>query len=128
MSFVGFSVHQTGRQLNVLQRMRGSLDYVSRMAIYDSVIISNFNYYPVVSVFSNKSSMNKLENIQKRALIFVCKDFVSNYSELLKKCGSQGMKFTTLCYMAIEAYKWVNNMNPQYLNEIFTLTKCAYDL
>ena len=28
----------------------------------------------------------------------------------------------------IEVYKCVNNMNPQYLNEIFTLKKCTYDL
>ena len=79
-------------------------------------------------MFTNKSSLNKLENIQKRALRFVCNDFVSNYSELLEKCGSQGVKFMTLRCMAIEVYKCVNNMNPQYLNEMFTLKKCPYDL
>ena len=32
----------------------------------------------------------------------------------------------TLRCMAIEVYKCVNNMNPQYLNEMFTLKKCTY--
>ena len=32
-------------------------------------------------MFASKSSLNKIENIQKRALRFVCNDFVSNYSE-----------------------------------------------
>ena len=91
-------------------------------------IISNFNYCPVVWMFTSKSSLNKLENIQKPALRFVCNDFVSNYSELLEKCGSQGVKLMTLRCMAIEVYKCVNNMNPQYLNEMFTLKKCTYDL
>ena len=125
---IAFLCTKAGRQLNVLQRMRGSLDYVSKMAIYNSFIISNFNYCPVVWMFTSKSSLNKLENIQKRALRFVCNDFVSNYSELLEKCGSQGVKLMTLRCMAIEVYKCVNNMNPQYLNEMFTLKKCPYDL
>ena len=125
---IAFLCTKAGRQLNVLQRMRGSLDYVSKMAIYNSFIISNFNYCPVVWMFTSKSSLNKLENIQKRALRFVCNDFIFNYSELLEKCGSQGVKLMTLRCMAIEVYKCVNNMNPQYLNEMFTLKKCPYDL
>ena len=44
-----------------------------------------------------------------------------NYSELLEKCGSHGVKLMTSHYMALEVYKCVNNMNPQYLN------KCMYD-
>ena len=89
---IAFLCTKAGRQLNVLQHMRRSLDYVSRMAIYNSFIISNFNYCPVVWMFTSKSSLNNLENIQKRTLRFVCNDFVSNYSELLEKCGSQGVK------------------------------------
>ena len=125
---IAFLCTKAGRQLNVLQRMRGSLDSVRNMAIYNSFIISNFNYCPVVWMFTSKSSLNKLENIQKRALRFVCNDFASNYLELLEKCGSQGVKLVTLRCMAIEVYECVNNMNLQYLNEMFTLKKCTYDL
>ena len=39
---------KAGRQLNVLQRLRGSLDQDSRMAIYKSFIMSNFNYCPLI--------------------------------------------------------------------------------
>ena len=39
---IAFLCTNAGRQFNVLQRMRGSLDYVSKMAIYNSFIISNF--------------------------------------------------------------------------------------
>ena len=60
---IAFLCTKAGRQLNVLQRMRGSLDYVNRMAIYNSIIISNFNNCPVVWMFTSKSSLNKLENI-----------------------------------------------------------------
>ena len=72
---IDFLCTKAGRQLNALQRIRGSLDYVCRMSIYNSFIISNFNHCPVVWMFISKSSMNKLENIQKRALRFACNDF-----------------------------------------------------
>ena len=38
------------------------------------------------------------------------------------------MELTTLRYMAIEIDKFVNNTNPLYLKELFTLNKCTYDL
>ena len=45
---------KAGRHLNVLQRLRGSLDFDSRMAIYKTFIISNFNYCPLFWMVSNK--------------------------------------------------------------------------
>ena len=83
------------------------------ISIFNNFIVSNFNHCPVVWMFTSKSSLNKLENIQKRALRFVCNDFVSKYSELLEKCGSQGVKLMALSFMAIEVYKcvtiWIHN-------------------
>ena len=34
----------------------------------------------------------------------------------------------TLRLLAIEVYKCVNNFNPEYLNEMFTMKNCPYDL
>ena len=62
---------EAGRQLNVLLRLKSSLDYDNRMVIYKSVIISYFSYCPMVWLFTSKSSLFRLENIQKRALRFV---------------------------------------------------------
>ena len=45
---------KAGRQLNALQWLKGSLDKKnSRMAIYTSFIISNFNYCPIVWMFTS---------------------------------------------------------------------------
>ena len=41
-----FFCTKVGRQLNVLQRMRGSFDYVSRMAIYNSLIFFLLKFLP----------------------------------------------------------------------------------
>ena len=82
-SHLNFNVHvsnmcnKAGRQLNVLQRLKGYLEYSSRLSIYKSFIMSNFNYCPMVLMFTSKSSLSKLEDIQKRALMFVLDDYTS---------------------------------------------------
>ena len=117
---------KTGRQLNVLQRLKGSLDQDSRMAIYKSFIMSNFNYCPVVWMFTSKKSLSQLESIQKRALRFVLNDYISDYHDLVKKACVPGIKIMTLRYLAIEVFKCVNTINPVYLNDIFRIKKCSY--
>ena len=120
--------NKAGRQLNVWQRLKGSLDYASRLSIYKSFIMSNFNYCPVVWMFTSKSSLSKLEDIQRRALRFVLDDYTSDYHELPNKANVPGVKIMALRYLAIEVYKCVNGLNPKYLNDIFTIKKCKYDL
>ena len=119
---------KAGRQLNVLQRLKSSLDYDSRMVIYKSFVISNFNYCPVVWLFTSKSSLSKLENIQKRALRFVLNDYESDYNDLLTKADVPGIKIMTLRQLAIEMCKSVTKINPEYLNELFLLKQCTYNL
>ena len=116
---------KAGKQLNVLQRLKDSLDSKSRLAIYNSFIISNFNYCPVVWMFSSKSSLSKLEDIQRRALRFVLNDYISSYQALLKKADVPGIKIMLLRYLAVEVYKCVNNMNPDYLNPLFVEKKMS---
>ena len=127
-SHVSNVCNKTVRQLYVLQRLKGSLDYASRLSIYKSFIMSNCNYCPVVWMFTSKSSLSKLKDIQRRALRFVLDDYTSDYHELLNKADVPGLKIMALEYLAIEVYKCVNDHNPKYLNDLFTIKKCKYDL
>ena len=42
---------KAGKQLNALQRLKGSLDQDNRMALYKSLIMFNFNYHPYLDVY-----------------------------------------------------------------------------
>ena len=90
--------NKAGRQLNVYQRLKGSLAYASGLSIYKSFIMSNFNYCPVVWMFTSKSSLLKLQTIKKRALRFVLDDYVSDYYDLLKKADVPGMEIMALIF------------------------------
>ena len=116
------------RQLNILQRLKKVLNYKSRMVIYKSFLMSNFNYCPIVWMFTGKKSLDRMENIKKRALRFVLDDYGSSYHDLLIQNEVPGIKIETLRLLAIEVSKCVNKLNPEYLNDIFTIKKCPYDL
>ena len=38
------------------------------------------------------------------------------------------MKVMTLRFLATEVYKFINGLNPKYLNDLFIVEKCNYDL
>ena len=104
--------NKAGRQLNALQRLKGSLDKNSRMAIYKNFIMSNLNYCPLVWMFTSKTSLSKLENIQKRALRFVLDDYQSGSTELLQNANVPGIKIMVPRYLAIEMFKCIKGINP----------------
>ena len=119
---------KAGRQLNLLRRMKDSLDYDSRMVIYNSFVISNFNHCIVVWVFTSKSTLSKQENIPKQELRFVLNDCESDYKDLLTKANVPCINIMTLRQLAIKVDKSVTKINPDYLNESFLSKKCTYNL
>ena len=115
-------------QLNVFQSLKGSLEYSSRLTIYKIFMMSNFNYCPIVWIFSSKKSLTAIENIQKRALRFVLNDYTSSFQELLNDSEMSGILIMTLRLLAIEVYKCVKKFHPEYLNNIFIIKESPYGL
>ena len=77
-------------------------------------------------MFTHKSSVLKLETTQIVPLD-VCY-YASDYYDLLKKADVPGMKIITLRFLAIETYKCINGLNSKYLNDLFIVKKCKYNL
>ena len=72
--------------------------------------------------------MSNLVDIQRRALRFVLCDYSSSYDELLIKATVPGIKILLLRYLAIEVYKCVEKLNPEYLNQLFLKKNSPYEL
>tara|TARA_B100000470_G_C19668532_1_gene336519 strand:- start:325 stop:744 length:420 start_codon:yes stop_codon:yes gene_type:complete len=83
--------------------------------------MSNFNYCPLVWLFCNSRSTLKQEAIQKRALRFLYDDYESDYEHLLTLANKPTIEVRTLRFLAIEVFKTINNLNPSFMKEIFTL-------
>ena len=89
--------------------------------LVNTFAMSNFNYCSLVRNFSSAQSLNKMENLQKRALRFLWNDYDSTYKDLLEKSSCPNMKLRRHRTLCIEIYKALNELNPGYMNDIFKL-------
>ena len=74
------------------------------MIIYNSFILSNFNYCPVIWHLLTA----KMEKIQERALRFVTEDYDSPISDILVQTKSKLLHVSQLNFIANEAFKILN--------------------
>ena len=81
--------------------------------------MANFNYCPLVWMFSSASSLKKIEKLQKRALRFLYNDYEISYAELLLKSGRATMNVNGLRILCIEIYKTINSVNPELIARPF---------
>ena len=79
----------------------------------------NFNYCPLVWMFSNATSLKKLENLLKRALRFLYNNYQLTYEELLDETNRSTMNVKRLRFLCAEIYKTINNLNPSFMKQIF---------
>ena len=67
--------------------------------------MANFNYCPLVWMFSSASSLKKIEKLQKRALRFLYNDYEISYEELLLKSGRETMNVNRLRNYVLKSIK-----------------------
>ena len=89
-----------------------------KIAMINSFIYSSFNYCPLVWHFCSCESSQKIEI--KRCLRLVLDDYKSDYGNLIKKNGTTTMEIKRLRTLATEIFKTINNINPSYIENIFT--------
>ena len=108
-------------QFNALFRLKRFLGYKKKMILINSYFMASFNYCPLVWMFSSASPLKKIENLQKRPLRFLCNDYEISYEELLLESGRAKLNVNRLRILCIEIYKTINNLNPEFMRDFFSL-------
>mgnify|MGYP000745461007 FL=1 len=116
------------RQLNCLKRLGHFLDQNTRLLLYKSFVLSNFNYCPAVWHFCGATNSLKLEKIQLRALRFVYNEYHSDYDSLLKRANLPTLELGRLRHIATEVFKAFHRLNPAYICDMFNLHSHGYSL
>ena len=118
---------KAGRQLNALKRLSQKLTTDSKLCIFRSFILSHFNYCPIVWHFCSKYNTVKLEKIQERGLRFVYNDYSSSYEILLSKAGLCTLELGRLRAIAVEMFKAVNGLCPNYISDLIVHRNSGYN-
>ena len=119
---------KAARQLNALSRISKNLDLKCRKLIFQSFVLSNFTYCPIVWHFCGKQNNGKIEKIQDRALRILYDDYASECSELLDKSGAISMLQYRLNCIILEVFKSIHNSSPLYIQDMFEVKKSSYSL
>ena len=111
----------------VSKRLGRFLTKQGKMTIYNSFIVSNFNYCPLAWHFCSASSTNKIEKFQERALRFINNDFTSSLQALLTSTNTLPLHVRRMKQMASEVYKIVNDIAPAYIKDLVNIKKTNYN-
>ncbi len=126
---VTYICKKAAQQLNSMSRLSSVLQMESKYCIFNTFIISNFVYCPLIWHMCSSADAQSIEKIQKRSLRFVLNDFTSEYGILMEKSSfwrSHGevMEKSTfylekLRQLHVETYKATNGLAPVYVWDIF---------
>ena len=90
-------------------------------------IMSYFSYCPLVWMFHDGASNNKINKIHERALRIIHKDSTSNFQELLNKSNSVSVHQRNIWLLLTEIYKTVHNLNPTFMTQVFEEKDVPYN-
>lgn len=118
---------KASRQLAVLKRFGKFLTKTGKVMVFNSFILSNFNYCPIAWHFCNQASTNKMERIQERALRFINDDFSSSVQELLTLNNRSFLHVERLKTMASEVFKILHKQSPEYLHDLINFRDSSFN-
>ena len=106
-----------------LNRIQGYLSFHQRRLLFNSYIMSMFNYASIVWMFCNKTVYAEITKVHKRALRSVLCDFSNSYEVMLENSNSKSVHKIHLMFLLCEVFKSVNCLNPDFMQLIFKVSK-----
>ena len=102
---------KVNKRVTAFSRLNNFISTKQSQAIYNAVIISNFNYCPLIWMLCNKGANKQIDRTQKRALQILYKDYESSFEALLTRNGNS-IHVNNLQKLMIEICKSMNGLNP----------------
>ena len=116
------------KKASALMRLRNDLSTSQKLLLYNSFLISNFGYCPLVWMFCGKTANNNIDRVQKRALQAVYNDFSSSQDTLRLKGNHLKIHIVNLKCLLVEVYKSLHDESPAILCNIFIRKPSNYNL
>ena len=91
-----------------------------------SFIISQFNYCPIIWMYSQRKSNTPIHRIREKALRIAYSDYKPDFNSLLEKDYTVSIHQTIIQALTVEIYKTLNDLNPTFTKEVFCLKEHNY--
>ena len=127
-SHVSHICKQASKQISVLRRFSSILSEKEKLQIFNTFILSNFNYCPLAWHLYGPAHTTKMEKIQERALRFVYNEPTLSYAELLSRAKKPSLYLHRLRKLSIEVYKILSGECPGFLNHMYVRKDLSYNL
>ena len=115
-------------KLHALRRIRGYLTVEKARILAYAFIDSQFNYAPLIWMFAGKTLINKICKIHHRTLQVVYNEYNKSYQELLQLNNIVSTHQRHLQYLALEVFKSLMHLNPEFMWSYFNEKPITYDL
>ena len=110
---------KASRKISVLARMSKCLTFKKKRVIFKAFVESQFQYCPLVWMFHNRHTNNKVNRLHERALRIVYNDYESSFEQLLIKDKSLCIHYQNIHRLMIEIYKIFNEEGVNVFSELF---------
>ena len=119
---------KTKNKVRAFSRIARYLDFQKASLLYNSFILTNFNYCPLIWMFCGKTANEEVNRVHKRALRVLLNDFDSTFEELLHRSEEVTIHVKNLQKLMLEVYKCITSGNPSFLWEFFNRKMLPYNL
>ena len=119
---------KAAQKLGVLNIISSLLDPEKKRPVFNAVIKSHFNYYPLIWMFSSKRSNNLINRIHEKSLRSVYNDTSSTFQELLRRNRSVSIHHKNIQILTTEVFKVVNNTCPPIMKTFFDFRENRYSI
>ena len=125
---VGDLCKKASYKLHALRRIRGYLTVQKARTLDNAFIDSQFNYAPLIWMFAGKTLINETCKIHHRTLRVVYNEYNKSYGELLQINNNVSIHQRHLQYLALEVFKSLMHLNPEFMWSYFNENPIPYDL
>ena len=81
------------------------LNYEKGKILYNTFVMSNFNYSPLIWMYNGKTSSNRVDRVQKRALRILYNDFNVPFEVLLTREDERNVHTKNFQKLMVQIYK-----------------------
>ena len=119
---------KAGKHISVLDRLSNVLNKEAKYQLFNTFVLSHFNFCSVVWHFCTMSDLRKIEKVQKRALRIIFNDKNATYTELRKQSGRPLMYVERIKHIVQTIFKMYHGISPNYLNGFISKANISYDI